>query len=77
MYATPIIYPLSKIPAKYKIYIMANPVTPIVETFRYAMLGSGSVSYGQLAYCSIFTLVILSIGIVIFNRVEKSFMDVV
>ena len=77
MYATPIIYPLSKIPAKYKIYIMANPVTPIVETFRYAMLGRGTVSFGQLAYCSVFTLIILSVGIVMFNRVEKSFMDVV
>jgi lipopolysaccharide transport system permease protein len=77
MYATPIIYPLSKIPAKYKIYIMANPVTPIVETFRYAMLGKGTVSFGQLAYCSVFTLAILSLGIIIFNRIEKSFMDVV
>lgn len=77
MYATPIIYPLSKIPEKYKIYIMLNPVTPIVETFRYALLGSGTVSQGQLVYCSVFTIVILSLGVIMFNRVEKSFMDVV
>jgi len=77
MYATPIIYPLSKIPEKYKIYIMLNPVTPIVETFRFALLGSGSVSQGQLIYCSVFTLVVLTLGIVMFNRVERSFMDVV
>ena len=77
MYATPIIYPLSKIPERYKIYIMLNPVTPIVETFRFALLGSGSVSQGQLIYCSVFTLVVLTLGIVMFNRVERSFMDVV
>ena len=77
MYATPIIYPLSKIPEKYKIYIMANPVTPIVETFRFALLGSGSVSQGQLLYCTAFTAVVMVIGIIMFNRVEQSFMDVV
>ncbi len=77
MYATPIIYPLSKIPARYKIYIMANPVTPIVETFRYALLGSGTVSEGQLIYCTVFTICILTLGIIMFNRVEQSFMDVV
>jgi lipopolysaccharide transport system permease protein len=77
MYATPIIYPLSKIPARYQIYIKANPVTPIVETFRYALLGSGTVSQGQLIYCTVFTLVIMVLGVVMFNRVEQSFMDVV
>ena len=77
MYATPIIYPLSKIPARYKLYIMANPVTPIVETFRYALLGSGTVSRGMLLYCSVFTVVVLVLGVIMFNRVEQSFMDVV
>lgn len=77
MYATPVIYPLSKIPEKYKIYIMANPVTPIVETFRFAMLGSGTVSQGQLLYCSLFTLTVMILGVIMFNRVEQSFMDVV
>jgi lipopolysaccharide transport system permease protein len=77
MYATPIIYPLSKVPAKFKMFVLANPVTPIVETFRFALLGSGSVSQGQLMYCSVFTLVVMVIGIVMFNRVEQSFMDVV
>jgi lipopolysaccharide transport system permease protein len=77
MYATPVIYPLSEIPDKYKAYIMANPVTPIVETFRFALLGKGTVSSGQLLYCTIFTICIVALGIVMFNRVEKSFMDVV
>ncbi|MFN8207214.1 MAG: ABC transporter permease [Bacteroidales bacterium] len=77
MYATPVIYPLSVIPEKYKIYIMANPVTPIVETFRFSLLGSGTVSAGMLWYATLFTLIILALGVVMFNRVEKSFMDVV
>lgn len=77
MYATPVIYPLSKIPEKYKIYIMANPVTPIVETFRFSLLGSGTVSAGMLWYATLFTLAILALGVIMFNRVEKSFMDVV
>ena len=77
MYATPVIIPLSKVSLKYKPYFLANPVTPIVETFRYALLGSGTVSQGQIIYCTVFTLIILSLGIVMFNRVEKSFMDVV
>ena len=77
MYATPIIYPLSRVPAKYRTLVLANPVTPIIETFRFALLGSGSVSQGQLIYCSVFTLVVMVIGIIMFNRVEQSFMDVV
>lgn len=77
MYATPVIYPLSKIPEKYKMYIMANPVTPIVETFRYSLLGSGTVSAGMMWYATGFTIVILALGVIMFNRVERSFMDVV
>lgn len=77
MYATPIIYPLSEIPAKYKFFILANPMTPIVETFRYALLGKGSFDPLYLAYSFGFTLILLIIGIVMFNKVEQSFMDVV
>lgn len=77
MYATPIIYPLSVIPDKYKIFILANPLTAIVITFKSALLGTQSVNYGYLLYSSVFTIVILFLGIVIFNRVERSFMDTV
>jgi lipopolysaccharide transport system permease protein len=77
MYATPIIYPLSVIPDKYKIFILANPLTAIIITFKSALLGTQSVSYGYLLYSSVFTLVILFFGIIIFNRVERSFMDTV
>ncbi len=77
MYATPVIYPLSALPEKYKWIILANPMTSIVDTFRFAFLGAGSFNSGNLLYTSIFVVVILSIGIVVFNRVEKTFMDTV
>ncbi len=77
MYATPIIYPLSEIPEKYKWAILANPVTPIVETFRYALLGAGSFSFSYLLYSFGFMIFVLGIGILLFNKVEQSFMDTV
>jgi lipopolysaccharide transport system permease protein len=77
MYATPIIYPVSTIPEKYKALIMANPITPVVEGFRYALLGNGTFDIGHLMYSLGFTLVVLLVGIVIFNRTEKTFMDTV
>jgi lipopolysaccharide transport system permease protein len=77
MYAAPIIYPLSSVPTKYKWVILANPMSSIVETFRYAFLGSGTFSWLDLGYSVVATLVILFFGTVIFNKVEKSFTDTV
>jgi lipopolysaccharide transport system permease protein len=77
MYATPVIYPLSALPGKYRWLILANPVTPVVETFRYAFLGSGSFSWAYLGYSFGATVVILLLGTVVFNKVEKSFTDTV
>ena len=77
MYATPVIYPLSSISEKYKMIILANPMSAIVETFRYGFLGSGSFSWGQLGYSFGFSVFILLLGTVVFNRVEKSFTDTV
>lgn len=77
MYATPVIYPVSSIPERFRPLILANPVTPIVETFRYAFLGAGTVDLGHLLYSFIFMLVVVALGIVIFNRVEQTFMDTV
>lgn len=77
MYATPVIYPLSVLPEKYRWIVMANPMTAIIDTFRYAFLGAGSFNPGNLLYTTVFMIVILSIGIVVFNRVEKTFMDTV
>jgi lipopolysaccharide transport system permease protein len=77
MYATPVIYPVSAIPLKYKAIIMANPMTPIMETFKYAFLGSGSFTWGGIFYASFFTLGVLLVGIVVFNKTEKTFIDTV
>lgn len=77
MYATPIIYPLSEIPEKYKPYVLANPMTPVVETFKTAMLGVGQVDYLYLAYSFVFMIALLAVGIIIFNKVERTFMDTV
>jgi lipopolysaccharide transport system permease protein len=77
MYATPVIYPVSTIPDKYKMYIMANPMTSILEGFKYAFLGAGQINVNGLMYSIGFTVVILFAGIVIFNRTEKNFIDTV
>jgi len=77
MYATPVIYPVSTIPDKYKIYIQANPMTAIVEGFRYALLGTGNFSWQSLGYSFCFMVVLLFFGIIIFNKTEKSFIDTV
>ncbi len=78
MYATPVAYPLSYIKGKsYEWFISANPLTPIVEAFRYALFGKGSFEPMHLMYSGIFIICTLFIGTVIFNRVERSFMDTV
>lgn len=77
LYATPVIYPLSSVPAKYLWIILANPMSAITETFRVGFLGSGTFSWLYLGYSAGATLIILFIGTLIFNRVEKSFTDTV
>ncbi len=77
MYATPVIYPASSIPERFQWLIKLNPMTPIVETFRYAFLGAGSVHPVDLLYSFGFMVVIVIIGAVMFNRVEATFMDTV
>lgn len=78
MYVTPVIYPLSlvKNPTLHTLMSL-NPVTPIMEAFKYGLLGVGSFSWFWLAYSFLFMLILLSIGIVVFNRTQKSFMDTV
>lgn len=80
MYITPVIYPLSAIPAKYgafKWIIQLNPLSSIVEVFRFGMLGTGSLSWEGLLYSGIFTFIIVLIGIITFNKVERRFIDIV
>ncbi len=77
MYATPIIYPLSTMPAD-KQWIMAlNPITSIIEAFKYGTMGVGTFSWEMLGYSFGFMVVLLSIGVVVFNKVQRSFMDTV
>jgi len=77
LYATPVIYPLSKVPSKWLWLILANPMSAVVETFRVGFLGSGTFKWLYLGYSAAATLTVLLIGTVIFNRVEKSFTDTV
>jgi lipopolysaccharide transport system permease protein len=77
MYATPVIYPTSSIPQRFQILIQLNPMSPVVEAFRYAFLGAGTVNLPQLAYSFGFMLVVIIVGAVTFNRVEATFMDTV
>jgi lipopolysaccharide transport system permease protein len=76
-YITPVIYPLSAMSPKYQALIRLNPLTSVVEAFRYAYLGSGSVNLLQLGYSFAIMLISIAIGVVIFNRVEATFMDTV
>lgn len=75
MYASPIVYPLSIVPEKYKWIILANPTTSIIETFKYAFLGVGEFNWMYLLYSVLFTFLLLIVGLTIFNKVERSFMD--
>ena len=84
MYATPIVYPLSQTGSKFFMgvpvhtFMCMNPVTPIIETFKYGFLGCGEfVGWRWLIYSFVFMSVLLGVGIVVFNKVQKSFMDTV
>lgn len=78
MYATPVIYPLSTITnTKLRFIMSLNPLTGIVEAFKYGVLGEGQFSWGMLGYSFAFMAVLLAIGVVIFNRVQRTFMDTV
>ncbi|MBQ7300534.1 MAG: ABC transporter permease [Clostridia bacterium] len=78
MYITPVVYPMSQLDdGIMKTLLMLNPVTAPVELFRYAVLGVGSVMPGYIAVSGIITVVLLILGIMIFNKVEKTFMDTV
>ena len=75
MYATPIIYPLSEIPDKYRFWAFLNPMAPVVETFRFALLGKGSFSLPHLVYSGFIAFVILLSGMFVFKRTERRVVD--
>ncbi|MFN5417561.1 MAG: ABC transporter permease [Flavobacteriia bacterium] len=77
MYVTPIIYPISAAPGKYHFWISLNPMSTVIEGFRFALLGKGQLDLISILYVFIFTLIIFLLGLLIFNKVEKNFMDTV
>ena len=77
MYATPVVYPASQLGGKLKTLMMLNPVSPIVEAFRYAFLGSGEMPWVFLGISVASTCIVMFIGVILFSRVEKTFMDTV
>jgi lipopolysaccharide transport system permease protein len=77
MYATPVIYPVSSLQGIFRTIAFYNPLTGIFECFKYAWLGVGDFSAGMLLISTVIITVILMVGTVIFNKVEKSFMDTV
>lgn len=77
MYASPVVYTISEIPEKlYPIYMM-NPMAAIISTWRFAILGTGSFPVGYWGISWIITLIVLAIGVILFSRIEKTFMDTV
>ena len=77
MYATPVIYPLSVASDKFRTILELNPLTPVFEAFKYGCLGCGSFSLGGLLYSTVFMGVTLFFAVIVFNRVERTFMDTV
>jgi lipopolysaccharide transport system permease protein len=77
MYITPVIYPSSSVPEKYRIFVFINPVAPLVEAFKYGLIGAGEFNPGRLLYSVVFTTILLFIGVILFNRTEQNFMDTV
>lgn len=77
MYITPIIYPASTVPEKYQEYVYINPVAPLVEAFKYGLIGAGEFNPSRLLYSVVVTLILLFLGVILFNRTEQNFMDTV
>ncbi len=77
MYLTPVIYPLSICSERKKVWLWFNPLTSIFEAFKYAFTGRGELNYFWISYSVIFTIIVLFLGVIIFNKVEKRFIDTV
>ena len=77
MYATPVIYPLSAAPEKYRDIIALNPLTPIFEAFKYSCLGCGTLDWSGLLYSTVFMCITLFLSVLVFSRTERNFMDTV
>lgn len=77
MYATPVIYPLSSTGGKLRTLLLLNPMTAIIENFKYSVFDQGEFLFGGIVYSVCFSLLVAIVGIIVFNQVEKTFMDTV
>jgi len=77
MYLTPVIFPVSAVPERYRWIVALNPLTPVFEAFRYGLLGAGSVSVAQLGISVVVMVALVIIGLLAFTRVERTFLDTV
>lgn len=77
MYATPVVYPLDGIPEKYARWIELNPLSSIFQAFKYGAMGCGSIDWWGLCYSLIFLIITLVFSFLLFNRVEKNFIDTI
>jgi len=77
MYATPVVYPSSAMPKKFAFFLDINPLTGIFECFRHAYLGTGNFHPESLGLSTLLIFMLLALGVIIYNKVEKSFMDTV
>jgi lipopolysaccharide transport system permease protein len=77
MYASPVIYPSSSVPEKYVFIVKANPLASLFDYMRFAYLGVGQFNFSSFLYPSIFAVAILALGILLFNKTQKTFMDTV
>jgi lipopolysaccharide transport system permease protein len=75
MYSTTVAYSLSRVPLQYRWLIELNPMTPIIEVFRYALLGQGDFTVTTFGISMLITVALAAAGIVIFNKVERNFID--
>lgn len=77
MYATPVIYPLSSVPEKFQKFLMLNPLSGLIETFRYGFLGKGVFYPSAFLFSVISTVVVVTLGLIVFNKVERNFVDTI
>ena len=77
MYAAPVVYPLSNLHGKARLLVSLNPMTNIIEGIRLGFLGHGSFTFGGLLYSTLITIFLLIIGMIIFNKAEKNFVDTI
>jgi lipopolysaccharide transport system permease protein len=77
MYTCPVVYPLSSLTPKFRFLVALNPLTSLIEGFRFIIMGYGDISFAELMYSTSFIIVILFIGIIVFNKVQKNFIDII